>query len=280
MPAGYGAGVTRRSVAGHALCRSRRLINHTHVVLSPALATLKKSVVAGRKGIQVGGNQEKLERAGRARIADLMGRMSEGDREAAFLFYDEFGGRIAGVVLRHARRMGVHHVAPEELNGLVMDVCLLLIPLAGAWRPDGGALPWNWAGNRVLALVAGWVGQFGVEFDSDRHEQAVQEEIAWVEHDLEELELLEEMARTNPQCALLASALAEVATRRDRRILLAYKAQSAAGDPSPARTVGDQFAMKPDAVRQVVARVRRRLRHLSETGEGYSGLDELHILAA
>lgn len=213
------------------------------------------------------------------KLAGLMVRMAAGDGSATFELYEQFGHRIAGVLRRHLSRLGVYDIEADELHGLVIDTCLMLETVAGAWRPDGGALPWNWAGARVGGIVSGWVGQHATEFDVERHEEVVIEQLSRVEDELEEIEVLAGLCDENPACALLFEALGRVATSRDRRILLAVRSQTAAGDPSPAVTVGQQFGMKPEAVRQVACRVRRSLRTLAATEGRFAPLERLALLA-
>lgn len=208
-----------------------------------------------------------------------MGRMADGDSEAAFDLYSEFGGRVAGLLRRQLRRVGVYEIDEYELDGLVIDTCLMLFKVAPAWDPDGGALPWNWAGHRVAGIVSGWVGQHAVEFDAGRHEAVVIEELRHAHDELEEIEVLAGLRNTHPGCALLFEALERVASERDRALLLEVRAQDAAGDPSPAVTVGKRHGMKPDAVRQVACRVRNRLRVLAATEGRFAELEGMAILA-
>lgn len=220
-----------------------------------------------------------MEKVELEKLADVMGRMAAGDTEAVFELYRDFGGRIAGLLRRQLRRLGVYDIDPYELDGLVIDTCLMLCKVSGAWDPSGGALPWNWAGRRVVQIVSGWVGQHAVPFDAGRHEAVVIEELRYAESDLEEIEVLRVLKDSHPGCALLFEALERVASERDRGLLLEMRSQEAAGDPSPAVTVGRRHGMKPDAVRQAACRVRRRLRILAATEGRFAPLEDMAILA-
>ena len=213
------------------------------------------------------------------RLAMVMARVAAGEQGAVFELYEEYGGQIAGLVRRHLRRMGMYDVDTNELDGMVIDACLMLRDVAGAWSPEGGALPWNWAGPRVVMIVSAWLGQHSVEFDPARHEQVVIEQLRYADLELEELEVLRGLRSTNQACALLFEALERVATERDRTLLLEMRTQAAAGDPSPAVTVAQRHGMKPDAVRQVASRVRSRLRTLAATEGRFAPLEDLAILA-
>ena len=215
----------------------------------------------------------------RERLVDLMAAMAAGEPSATFDLSREFSGPLAAVVRVELRRRGVHRVDEDELGGLVLDVCLVLTEVAGAWDPTG-ALPWHWARHRVRAVVDAWVGQFADRWDPDRHAPgALDAGNAWSGREPSMLEVLDGLAGQHPAIALLAEALAEIGSPRDRELLLAYVVQQQAGDPSPSITLGVLTGRSPDAVRQAVARVRRRLRHLVATDPRYAVLDGLPLVA-
>src|SRR5438874_8793244 len=99
------------------------------------------------------------------RLVEVMARMAGGDQAAVFTLYLEYGDHVAALMRRELRRLGVQHVEPDELDGLVLNGCLALLDGAGAWDPEGGALPWNWAVKRLAAIAAGWVGQHADPLD-------------------------------------------------------------------------------------------------------------------
>ena len=68
----------------------------------------------------------------------------------------------------HLAELGVHDVERDEVDDLVLDVCLMLADVAAAWRADGGASPWQWAWHRVRGVVSGWVGQHADTLDDSR----------------------------------------------------------------------------------------------------------------
>jgi hypothetical protein len=210
------------------------------------------------------------------RLVALMARMAAGDRAAVFTLYVEFGGHVAAFMRRALRRLGVDHVAADELDGLVLDACLALFDHAGAWDPGGGALPWNWAGRRLAAIAAGWVGQHADPIDG--HDVAVDEQLRALEREPEGLEVLERLAPCHDGCELFREALERVSAPRDRRILLEMRLQADAGDPSPSITVARVHGMRPDAVRQVAKRTRERLRALARTEPRFAPLVDLPIL--
>jgi len=86
----------------------------------------------------------------------------------------EFGGRLAAKMRSHLRSLHAPNPNRDELEGLVIDGWLALRRCAAAWDPDGGALPWNWAGHRMRRVASDWVGQYadGLDEATLRHPAA------------------------------------------------------------------------------------------------------------
>ena len=223
------------------------------------------------------GQRSKVETQRYERLVEVMARMAGGDRAAVFTLYVEYGDHVAALMRRELRRLGVQHVEPDELDGLVLDGCLALENSAGAWDPTGGALPWNWAVKRLAAIAAGWVGQHADPLDD--HDVAAAEQLRALGDEPEGLEVFERLAPCHDGCALLIEAFDYGQVKpRDRAILLEVKLQADAGDPSPSNTVARDYGLKPDAVRQIVKRTLDRLRALAACGPRFAGLAELPIL--
>jgi hypothetical protein len=206
-----------------------------------------------------------------------MARLAQGDGSAACSLALEFSGSIGAAVRTHLADLGVHDVDREELDELVLDVCLMLGDVAGAWRADGGASPWQWAWHRVRRVVSGWVGQHSDALDDALLEIEAPAEAAGSEPDVEAL--FEHLARVLPAVALVREGLVAVASARDRALLLEVGVQAVLGDPSPAVTVAAERGMTPEAVRQAVSRTRRRLRTLAEDDERFAVLADLPLAA-
>lgn len=213
----------------------------------------------------------------RERLVDVMRQLAGGDKAAVFPLYEEFGRYLAAFVRREAARMGVPHIDPDELDGLVIDACLELMDCAAGWDPAGPALPWTWAARRLSKVVARWIGQHGECFDARQHDAAGGPGSG--DRDCEEFDVLRTLAQTHSGCALIQEALTRVASTRDQRILLDLRVQEVSGDPSPARTVAVRFGLKPEAVRQVACRVRARLRRLASDDERFAAVAALPLVA-
>jgi hypothetical protein len=215
-------------------------------------------------------------------LVEVMDAMAAGDGAAVFVLYNEFGGVIGAALRRELRAVGVDSVRSDELGELVMDACFELNDCAGAWRAGGGALPWTWAARRLRNVVTRHLGVYADSLDDDHGAdlRAVESGTPATSGapEPEEVEVLRALAIIDDECALLRQALAVVATERDRALLLELKVQAGLGDPSPALTVANRNAMRPDAVRQAVKRTLDRLRHLARTDEHFAGLSCLAIL--
>ncbi|HEX8771163.1 MAG TPA: hypothetical protein VF711_10390 [Acidimicrobiales bacterium] len=224
-----------------------------------------------------------MERECFERLEEVMGLMAAGDRAAVFTLYEEFGATIGAALRRQLHAIGVDRVRPDDIEGLIIDACLEIQACAGAWSPDGGALPWNWAERRLRGLVSRFIGVRADALDDERADAVEPVGVASVGNsglrDPEEVEVLAGLAAIDADCALLRDALARVASDRDRALLLELKVQAGLGDPSPALTVAERHSMRPDAVRQAVKRTLDRLRHLARTDGRYAALGELALLA-
>ena len=184
-------------------------------------------------------------------LAALMTRMGAGDPEAIFELYGEFGARLAAVMRRHLAAVGVPGATRDDVDGLVIEACLELASCASAWRPDGGALPWTWAANRLRAVAARFAGVHADELDDatlDEMASAAPPPASMAGDDEgSAFEVLQEAGRGHAIAALLLDALSLVGSPRDQAIVLELRLQAALGDPSPSHTVGAGLGASPDA---------------------------------
>ena len=216
-----------------------------------------------------------MEQQERNRLVEIMERMAEGDQAAAITLFREFGDRIGAMVARIARSQGATHLEPEDVDAMALDVCLDLVPRAGSWDPDGGALPWVWAERRIVAMVGRTIGQYGRPLDERLD---VEDPGGGPAVDLDDGEALVRLAAVSEACALVVEALATALSERDRAVLLQFEVQRTSGDPSPAHTVADAFGMTPAAVRQVVKRGKDRLARLAAGDDRFAGIAGLPLL--
>ena len=203
------------------------------------------------------------------RLRAVMAAMAAGDRGATFDLYAEFGGPIGATIRRLLRRLGVESV-PRGGARRPGDRCLPggLQACAESWDPEGGAVPWVWAERRLLVVVSRYVGQHADAID-DRHE--VIDLVVTSSGAPAVGRAARALARLDdPTCRLLREALATVASVREQTILLEVVYSAALGDTSPAVTIGPHVGLRPDAVRQVLRRLRQRLATLAAAEPRYA----------
>ncbi len=208
-----------------------------------------------------------------------MARLVAGDTAAVFTLFEHHGHRVAGVVRRQLRHCGLHDIAFEDLQALVLDACMELVQVAEAWRP-GGALPWWWAEGRIRAVVNGWVGVHADDLDD--HVETVEdgEEFHAATDEWEIAETFAHLVAEVPLVGLVAEAarMAKV----DELILLClldYQVQQDQGDPSPAHTLAPRYGVSPDALRQRVSRGRKRLRAVVDDDPRFAPLADFTLVA-
>jgi hypothetical protein len=214
-----------------------------------------------------------------AAVTEVMARLAAGDMAAMTTLQDRWGGAIKAALRRIARSRNVH-LQPDDVDELLVDAVLVLQEVAGSWSPEGGAMPWVWAGRRLANVVDRFLGQLGRSLDAGTELHLAAEPmptVACEEVDIEEV--LARLAREGSpageryrQVEDLQVALRSVASERDRRVFLEVAVQAASGDPSPANTVAEMFGLRPAAVRQIRCRVRRRL--LGYVSDGPDGPDD------
>ncbi len=220
--------------------------------------------------------------AGRlGRLAELMAAMAQGDTAAVFALRGEYGGSIAAAVRDVLRRRGAL-CTRDEIESLVVDVCLMLYETAASWSAEGGALPWIWAQMRVGNLVDRHLGQYADPLDEQRDGPVGGFVTSGQEGSADEppvLDVLDRLSSSHPAARLLQEALGQVATARDGELFLELRIQELLGDRSPAVTVGGLLGLHPDAVRQQHHRVRLRLRRLAESNARFAPLATLPLVA-
>lgn len=205
-----------------------------------------------------------------------MSEMATGDASAAFALYEEFGPIIRRVLRGHLAELGLHSPAPDDLDGLTLDAVMALYAAASSWKPDGGAMPWTWAERRMRTIARSHIGQWADELSDDHDGPA---DPVTTHHDDDDMDRLIRAAADDEMIRLLLEALSLACSERDAQILVALKAQAAAGDPSPANTIAAERGMKPPAVRQVAKRARDRVLRLAEQDARFKPLVDLPLLA-
>ena len=212
-------------------------------------------------------------------LAATMAALAAGDGAALFTLCDRFGPDLARSVRSVASRRGARLTA-DDVDELVVEVALALAALAGSWDPTFGVPPWVWARHRVAAVVDGHLGQWTRPLELVDQAQVDRPAPAAASgHEPSLVEVIEQLATEDESVALVWEALVTVASVRDRAVFLEVLVQNSMGDRAAAATVGRLLDMRPDAVRQQVMRIRRRLRDLAAADPHFAGLVDLAIVA-
>jgi len=254
-----------------------------------------------------------MEAGERAELEGLMARMAEGDTLALFRFLDRYHDRLVATVRRLVEPFGRHDLWRDrsQIEALVQTAALAIFDHASSWSADG-ALPWTWAERAIRADLVAWIGHPHDELPVDAADEiaaaasprpdaaagpgrttafvvdGVRRGVASSSRvaDLQEpapprpTDDLAGLAAREPVVALLWAAIQCVASPRDTDVHIQYRIQKRLGDRSPARTVGAEFGLAPDNVRQIDRRVRRKLGLLIERDPTFGALRELPWLAA
>jgi hypothetical protein len=226
-----------------------------------------------------------VDRQGFDELVAIMGRLAQGDEAAVVMLYERFRARIAGAVQQVAAARGMP-LRPDDVEGVVVEVCFELARVAGAWSPDGGALPWVWARHRVANVVDRELGQWTEPLDEQQLAQVADVDAPAPDsppahaRDVSMWPALERVAAEHHDARLLLDALERSGiSRRDRELWLEYVCEKAVGNPAPATTVAPVFAMRESTVRQAARRVRKRVHRLATTDERFAPLAGLPVLA-
>jgi hypothetical protein len=214
-----------------------------------------------------------------ALLIEVMAAAAAGDGAAPFALRESFGPEIERAVRGVASSRGVR-LSADEVDHLAIDTALELFRIAKAWDAAFGVPPWVWARHRVASVVDAHIGQHTRSLElveAGRAEVAAPPEARGEEPSV--VEVIEQLAAEDESVALVWEALQAVASARDRAVFLEVLVQTSLGDRAAAATVGALLGMKPDAVRQQVSRIRRRLRDLAAADPRFADLADLAIVA-
>lgn len=208
----------------------------------------------------------------------IMARMAEGDPAAVFALATHHGARIAGVVRRHLRACGVDRIAKDDLDGLVLDSCMVLRDVAAAWRP-GRALPWWWAEGRIRTVVSNWVGVHADPLD-ERWNPPPADGVPAPVDDEPVAATFARLVAEVPLVGLVAEACRVARVDEVALVcLLDYSMQQHQGDPSPAHTLAGRYGVTPETLRKRISRDRARLRTVVRAEARFADLVDLALVA-
>ena len=215
----------------------------------------------------------------RERLAEIMAAAVD-DESAAVTLYLEFEDEIGGVIRYLVPRRGGAHLDDDDVDGIVFDACVILARLARSWRPDGGALPWNWARRRLDTLVCERIGPLTRPLVREEQLGAARETFAAMLDDGSVASALTTLADVDDRCALVLEMLEKAVSPKDAEVLLRLRVQHDSGDPSPSHTVADELGLLAPAIRQRASRARRKLAEVIRSEPRYAPLADIALLEA
>ena len=189
----------------------------------------------------------------RATVRALMARIAAGEDDAIWELHELAEGDLARIIRSEARRLDIRLEA-EEVWELTIDAVDAVADVASAWKPDG-TWPWVWAHHRVRAVVHQHVGTFAKPLDDEHLDIEALEPVERLE---DPRAVLRRAAERHPAARELEEQLCRI-RERDAAIYLGVVLEKAAGNRSPAVTVGADHGLQPANVRKVVQRVGERL---------------------
>jgi hypothetical protein len=212
------------------------------------------------------------------KLTKLMTLVAGGDRYAAFTLRLDFDRELKNAVRRAATEVG-RTLPSDEVEAVATDFCTWLVTHAGAWRPEGGALPWRWAWGYLKALVRENQGFWPLTI-AEPVEREMPEALVAVMDDQDLLDTVARLAAVDERVADLLYVLgAASAAPRDIALLLDLAEQSVAGDPSPSHTIAPRYGLSPDAVRKRAQRTRDKVHGYIAEHPEFAELAELPLLA-
>jgi len=207
-----------------------------------------------RAGDEQTSGPEQLDDAEKRRaVRALMARIAAGEDDAIWELHELAEGDLARIIRSEARRLDIRLEA-EDVWELTIDAVDALADVAGAWKPDG-TWPWVWAHHRIRAVVHHHVGTFAKPLDDDHLDIAAPPPVERIE---DPRAVLRRAAERHPAARELEQQLCRI-RERDAAIYLGVVLEKAAGNRSPAVTVGADHGLLPPAVRKVVQRVGEKL---------------------
>jgi len=193
-------------------------------------------------------------------------------------FVEDFGDRLRGLVRRVLSDYGRHDLLrdPDDVDGIMWDIALVLQARAGSWDPAQGVAPWTWARAAVVAEIDRSIGHRAADIDADDLERVLgagpSSPPARTELDLDAL------AAGNPLVALWLETTRAVASELHATVHVEYRVQTMLGDPSPSQTIAVQLGLSAANVRQIDRRVRVKLNKLIAIDPRFGDLGRLEFL--
>lgn len=202
----------------------------------------------------------------------LMAAMAANDLAALWTFHETYEAKLRGTVLANVRSMHRPDVARdvERIDALTADAAMVIFDRAAGWQP-GGAKPWNWAARAIRSMIAAEIGHRSVELGHDDSLDG-EADVAPVSTGGDIDLTIESLVARHPRLAAFAEAWRAVSSERDQDVAWLFRVQKVNGDPSPARTVADEFGISPANARKIHERHLTKVTRLVAADERFEAL--------
>ena len=211
-------------------------------------------------------------------LETLMAAMASGDLAALWTFHETFEAKLRAVVLADVRSMHRPDVArdAERIDSLTADAATVIFDRASGWKP-GGAKPWNWAARAIRSMVAAEIGHRLAELGDD---ESVDGEAGGAPVVSDADLTIEHFVSLDPVFKPFGEAWRSVSSERDQEAAWLFRIQKETGDPSPARTVADEFDISPANARKIHERHFVRVKAVIWDDERFDSLRRWEWFAA
>ena len=211
-------------------------------------------------------------------LEPLMAAMAAGDLPAVWSFHETFEAKLRAVVLANVRSMHRPDIVrdSERIDSLTADAAMVIFDRAAGWKP-GGAKPWNWAARAIRSMIVAGIGHRQVELGNDDSLDGEAGSAPVVsDADL----TIEGIVALAPELEPLVEVWRSVSSARDQEAAWLFRVQKENHDPSPARTVADEFGISPANARQIHQRHFTRVKTVIWADERYEPLRHWDWFAA
>lgn len=232
----------------------------------------------------------------RDELNELMRRVARREQDAMAEFWDIALPKVRSLMRSTLSGSGITP-STDQLDDMARDGVVALLEMAPSWRPEGGALPWNWAAPRLRSIARESLGVFADDIDElvashdggrskargkeltcrlaarrmaedlvrlGRHDDPADQlgRPEWLHQcsgNRDGLQVLADLAHRCPEVAALQEVLRDVASEKHASVFVDVIIEEAGGNPRAAVTVAQNHGIRTDNARQIRGRVARRI---------------------
>ena len=216
----------------------------------------------------------------KAELQRILTGVSQGCEASVRAWFNIAERPVRSIVVR---ALSTHQIWADRdrLHDIVMDAVEDLGRVSSrSWSPDGGAMPWGWASDRIRSVAFKGVGTIADDLDNHLPTIERRTDPDTLRHDERSGRAVLNALSHQPTVRLLIDALHQQVSERDQNIWLEVELEKQANNQSPAETVAKNHDTTPGNVRQVCCRVRRSLRQAGQRDSSLAPILALPCIAA